>query len=65
MLLSVENIYKNYGMKELLKDVSLYLNEGDKIGIIGINGTGKSTLEYLRAMRSLTAERHGLILIYK
>lgn len=44
MLLSVENIYKNYGMKELLKDVSLYLNEGDKIGIIGINGTGKSTL---------------------
>lgn len=44
MLLSAENISKNYGMKQLLKGVSIYLNEGDKIGIIGINGTGKSTL---------------------
>lgn len=44
MLLSAENISKNYGMKQLLQGVSLYLNEGDKIGIIGINGTGKSTL---------------------
>lgn len=44
MLLSAENISKNYGMKQLLNGVSIYLNEGDKIGIIGINGTGKSTL---------------------
>ncbi len=44
MLLSAENISKNYGMKQLLQGISLYLNEGDKIGIIGINGTGKSTL---------------------
>lgn len=44
MLLSAENISKNYGMKQLLNEVSIYLNEGDKIGIIGINGTGKSTL---------------------
>lgn len=44
MLLSAENVSKNYGMKQLLDGVSVYLNEGDRIGIIGINGTGKSTL---------------------
>ena len=44
MLLSAEHISKNYGMKTLLSDVSLYLSAGDKIGVIGINGTGKSTL---------------------
>ena len=44
MLLSAENISKNYGTKQLLDDVSLYLNERDHIGIVGINGTGKSTL---------------------
>ena len=44
MLLSAEHIYKNYGTKQLLTDVGLNLNERDRIGIIGINGTGKSTL---------------------
>ena len=44
MLLSAEHISKNYGTKQLLKDVSIYLNERDHVGIVGINGTGKSTL---------------------
>jgi ATP-binding cassette subfamily F protein uup len=44
MLLSAEHISKNYGMKTLLSDVTLYLSAGEKIGVIGINGTGKSTL---------------------
>jgi ATP-binding cassette subfamily F protein uup len=44
MLLSAEHISKNYGTKQLLEDVSIYLNERDHIGIVGINGTGKSTL---------------------
>ncbi len=44
MLLSAEHIAKNFGMKQLLKDVSFYLNERNRIGIIGVNGTGKSTL---------------------
>ena len=43
MLLTAENIHKNYGMRQLLDDVTLYLNEGDRIGLIGVNGTGKST----------------------
>ncbi len=43
MLLSAENISINFGMRQLLTDVNFYLNEGDKVGLIGINGTGKST----------------------
>ena len=43
MLLSAEHISINFGSRQLLEDVDFYLNEGDKVGIIGINGTGKST----------------------
>ncbi len=44
MLLTAEHLSINFGMKQLLTDVNFYLNDGDKVGIIGINGTGKSTL---------------------
>ena len=40
MLLTAENIRKNYGMKQLLDDVTLDLNAGERIGLIGGNGTG-------------------------
>ena len=43
MLLSAEHLSINFGSRQLLEDVNFYLNEGDKVGIIGINGTGKST----------------------
>jgi ATP-binding cassette subfamily F protein uup len=43
-ILSAENISKSYSEKTLLKEISLGINEGDKIGLIGINGTGKTTL---------------------
>ena len=43
MVLSAEHLSINFGMRQLLTDVNFYLNEGDKVGIIGINGTGKST----------------------
>lgn len=59
MLLSAEHIYKNYGMKQLLEDVSLYLNERDKIGIVGVNGTGKSTL--LKILANLEPADTGTI----
>ena len=41
---NVEHISKLYGDKLVLEDLSCSVDEGDKIGIIGINGTGKSTL---------------------
>lgn len=44
ILLSAEKISKNYSEKPLLNDISLFLNEGDSVGVIGINGTGKTTL---------------------
>lgn len=43
-LLSLEQAQKSYGEKVLLKQANFYLNEGEKVGIIGINGTGKTTL---------------------
>lgn len=43
-LISIENVSKSYSEKQLLNKISLGVNEGDKIGIIGINGTGKTTL---------------------
>lgn len=43
MLLSAEHLSINFGSRQLLEDVNFYLNEGDKTGIIGVNGTGKST----------------------
>ncbi|MGD9568803.1 MAG: ABC-F family ATP-binding cassette domain-containing protein [Sedimentibacter sp.] len=44
MILTLENISKSFGEKILLDNVNLYINDNDKIGIVGVNGTGKSTL---------------------
>ncbi|WP_294157225.1 ABC-F family ATP-binding cassette domain-containing protein [uncultured Clostridium sp.] len=43
-IITLENISKTYSEKVLLKNISLGINDGDKIGLIGINGAGKSTL---------------------
>lgn len=43
-ILNIEHISKIYGEKKIFDDVSYGIHEGDKIGIIGINGTGKTTL---------------------
>lgn len=43
VLCSAVNITKSNGAKTLFKDISLFINEGDRIGIVGINGTGKTT----------------------
>ena len=43
-LMTLENISKSYSEKKLLENISFGINEGEKIGIIGVNGTGKSTL---------------------
>ncbi len=43
-IVSLENVSKNYGFKPLFENVTLGLEDRDKIGIIGANGSGKSTL---------------------
>lgn len=43
-ILNIEHVSKTFGEKKVLEDVSYGIHEGDKIGIIGINGTGKSTI---------------------
>lgn len=43
-LITLENISKTYSEKVLLNNVTLNINDGDKIGLIGLNGAGKSTL---------------------
>lgn len=43
-ILSLENITHSYGQRKLFDEASFYLQEHEKVGIIGINGTGKSTL---------------------
>ena len=42
--MTIENISKSYSVKTLRKNISFGISEGEKIGIIGVNGTGKSTL---------------------
>ena len=43
-ILSLENVSKNYGIKPLFENVTVGLEDTDKIGIIGANGSGKTTL---------------------
>ena len=59
MLLSAEHLSINFGSRQLLDDVNFYLNEGDKVGVIGINGTGKSTV--LKVLSGVTEPDGGTI----
>lgn len=59
MLLQAEKISINFGDRQILEDVNFYLNEGDKVGVIGINGTGKST--FLKVLSGATAPDEGKI----
>lgn len=43
-LLTAEKLHKSFGDRVLFDDITFGINQGDKIGIIGVNGTGKSTL---------------------
>jgi len=60
-LLSVEHISKSYGEKVLFEDVNFGVEEGQKIGIIGVNGTGKST--FLKVIAGIEPADEGKISI--
>lgn len=49
MLLNIENISKTYGDRNLLENVTFYMKYGDRVGIVGVNGCGKSTFLRLAA----------------
>jgi len=59
ILLQAEHLQKTHGMKVIFDDISVYISNGDKIGLIGVNGTGKSTL--LRILAGLDAADAGEI----
>jgi ATP-binding cassette subfamily F protein uup len=63
VLLNLDKISKSFGTKALFTDLSLTVNDGDRIGIIGDNGTGKSTLT--KIMVSLESADTGNIAIRK
>ncbi len=57
MIITLENFTKSYGEKCLFSGVNLSMDEGDKVGIVGINGTGKST--FLKAIAGLVPVDDG------
>lgn len=61
LLLECKNVCKNYGRKEVLKDINLSLSKGKIIGLLGKNGSGKTTL--IKAINGLLSIDRGQILI--
>ncbi len=49
MLLNMEGVRKTYGDRTLLDDVTFYMKQGDRVGVVGVNGCGKSTFLRLAA----------------
>ena len=60
-LLTIENLTHSYSERKLFDSASFYLDEGEKAGVIGINGTGKSTL--LKIIAGITEPEEGKITI--
>lgn len=58
-LLSIENLTKSYGEKILFDQISFGIAEGEKIGLLGVNGTGKST--FLKIIAGLESPDKGKI----
>ncbi len=58
-MLTAENIYKSYGDKILYHDITFTIEEQERIGLIGVNGTGKSTL--LKTIAGMETPEKGVI----
>ena len=60
-ILNAEKISKSYGEKVLFSQVTLGVNKGDKIGVIGVNGTGKST--FLKIVAGISSPDEGQVVM--
>lgn len=58
-LVSIENLGKSYALKVLFESITIGIDEGDKIGLIGVNGTGKST--FLKIIAGLEIPDTGTV----
>ena len=63
IVLSAQNIAKSFGVNAVLKDVSFTMQQGDRIGLVGVNGCGKSTL--MRIIAGLDSPDAGEISIVR
>ena len=61
-IIEVKNLVKNYGDKQILKNISFSINKGEIISIIGESGAGKSTL--MRCLNGLEGVNAGNIKFY-
>ena len=57
-ILNIEHISKIYGEKVIFDDVSLGIHSGDKIGVIGVNGTGKTIKDHCQDQRARQRPDH-------
>jgi ABC transport system ATP-binding/permease protein len=62
-MLTVENVTKTYGEKQLFNNISITIGEKERVGLIGINGTGKSSL--LKIIAGLDQPDDGKIITGK
>ena len=60
-LVECKNLYKNYGKREVLKNINLKINKGKIYGLLGPNGSGKTTL--IKLINDLLVPTNGTILI--
>ena len=60
-LITLQNINKDFGIKEILRDGSFSIEEDDKVGLIGVNGSGKSTL--LKAIAGIESFDSGTVTV--
>jgi branched-chain amino acid transport system ATP-binding protein len=59
MILELQNVYTSYGLSQILFGISLAVNEGECVALLGRNGVGKTTT--LRSIMGLTAPRQGTV----
>lgn len=57
MILTVENLSKSYGEKILFENINFTIDNGDKIGLVGVNGTGKST--FIKTIAGVVTPDYG------